>query len=284
MIVSRIKGGLGNQMLQYAVGRSLTIKNKLEPLWIDLSWYHHNKKNDPFFRGFELNKLNTKYKTFDHENPIWKLRFTNRFKNVNPFKYKDIIEKEYGAFDEAILQSGNNILLQGFFPSYKYFKDIKETLQTEFVPREPINETNSAMLAKIQAVNSVGVHFRRGDYALTGIHGILDRSYYERAIKHVSSGVENIELFIFSDEPEWVEHNLHFDFPYHIVNFNKGGSSYFDLELMKNCKHNIIANSTFSWWAAWLNPNPEKIVVAPKHWLNVDINKMQNIPEEWIII
>jgi hypothetical protein len=276
-------GGLGNQMLQYAIGRNLTIKKNLEHLWIDLSWYH-NTKNDPFFREFELNKLNTKYKTLDHKNVIWKLRFTNHFKSVNPFKYTDVIEKEYALFDPTILESGNNILLQGFFPSYKYFSDIKETLQTELVPKQKMNSANLGALDKIKSVNSVSVHFRRGDYALTGVHGILDKSYYERALIYLSKKFENIELFIFSDEPEWVAQNMYFEFPYHIMDFNKGDSNYFDLELMKNCKHNIIANSTFSWWAAWLNPNSEKIVVAPKHWLNVDINKMQNIPEGWMLV
>lgn len=276
-------GGLGNQMLQYAIGRSLSIKKKIEPLWIDLSWYK-NTKNDPFFRQFELDKLNTIFKTLDHNNVIWRLRFTHHFKQVNPFKYKDVIEKEYGAFDPLILDSGNNVLLHGFFPSYKYFAGIRETLQMELVPKQTMNCTNLAALTKIKSANSVSMHFRRGDYAYTGVHGILDTCYYERALKHLSTQIENIELFIFSDEPEWVEQNMHFEFPYHIMDFNKGDSSYLDLELMKNCKHNIIANSTFSWWAAWLNPNPEKIVVAPQNWLNVDINRMQNIPEEWVVI
>jgi hypothetical protein len=277
-------GGLGNQMLQYAIGRNLAIKNELEPLWLDLSWYQ-TTSNDPFFRKFELHKLNTTYQPVDHKSIMWKLRFTNHLEFVNPFKYKKVIEKQYASFDETILQSGNNILLQGFFPSYKYFEGIREILQKEFVPKSDMNSENLAALHKIKsAKNSVSVHFRRGDYALTGIHGILDKSYYERALKHLATEIEDIELFIFSDEPEWVEQNMHFEFPFHIMDFNKGECSYFDLELMKNCKHNIIANSTFSWWAAWLNSNPQKKVVAPLHWLNVDINKMQNIPEEWVVI
>ena len=277
-------GGLGNQMLQYAVGRSLAVEKKIEPLRIDLSWYCNNK-NVPFFREFELNKLNTTYKTIDHKNIIWKLRFTNHFKSLNPFKYEDVSEKEYATFNHSILECGNHILLQGLFPSYKYFSGIKEILQTELVPKQEMDRENLAALAKIKSVNSVSVHFRRGDYALTGFHHILDKSYYERAIKYLSARVEDIELFIFSDEPEWVSQNIHFEFPCHIMDFNKGDRSYLDLELMKNCKHNVIANSTFSWWAAWLNPNLEKIVVAPRNWLNhVDINRMQNVPEEWILV
>ena len=183
------------------------------------------------------------------------------------------------------MECGNHILLQGLFPSYKYFSGIREILQTELVPKQEMDRENLGALAKIKSVNSVSVHFRRGDYALTGFHHILDKSYYERAIKYLSAHVEDMQLFIFSDEPTWVSQNMHFEFPYHIMDFNKGDCSYFDLELMKNCKHNIIANSTFSWWAAWLNSNLEKIVVAPRNWLNnVDIKRMQNVPEEWILV
>ena len=224
MIVSRIMGGLGNQMLQYAVGRSLAVEKKIEPLRIDLSWYCNNK-NVPFFREFELDKLNTTYKTIDHKNIIWKLRFTNHFKSLNPFKYEDVSEKEYATFNHSILECGNHILLQGLFPSYKYFSGIKEILQTELVPKQEMDRENLAALAKIKSVNSVSVHFRRGDYALTGFHHILDKSYYERAIKYLSARVEDIELFIFSDEPEWVSQNIHFEFPCHIMDFNKGDRS-----------------------------------------------------------
>ncbi|WP_301930465.1 alpha-1,2-fucosyltransferase [Ferruginibacter sp.] len=212
------------------------------------------------------------------------MRFTDHFKIINPFKLKNISEKEYSRFDPSILEAGDNILLEGFFPSYKYFEDIREVLIKDFLPKQDMNVTNKHSLDKIQNTNSVGVHFRRGDYALTGHHGMLTKDYYEAAIKQIALKAGPVQLFIFSDEPDWVKENMQFEFLFDVISFNKDEDSYFDMELMKHCKHNIIANSSFSWWGAWLNENPDKIVIAPKKWLNLEVDSMENIPDEWILL
>lgn len=273
---------MGNQMLQYALGRHLSIKNN-SPLWLDLSWYNNYRKSQ-FYREFRIDCFQTNYKRVNLNNILWRLRFTDHFKTINPFKLKNVVEKEYAHFDEKILEAGDDILLEGFFPSYKYFEGIREVLIKDFTPIEQMNTANAAYLQKIKSTNSVSVHFRRGDYALTGHHGMLDKAYYEAAIKHIAIKTGGLQLFIFSDEPEWVCQNMQFEHPFEVISINKDQHNYFDMELMKHCKHNIIANSSFSWWGAWLNETTEKIVVAPEKWLNVDINRMENIPPEWILL
>jgi hypothetical protein len=112
---------------------------------------------------------------------------------------------------------------------------------------------------------------------------MLDKLYYYNAIKMLSDKSGDLQLFIFSDEPEWVIENMQFVHPFEVISFNKDKQNFFDMELMKHCKHNIIANSSFSWWPAWLNANEDKIVIAPKKWLNVDSNAM-DFPPKWIVL
>ena len=281
MIVVKIMAGLGNQMLQYALGRRLSIQYN-SPLFLDLSWYNSNK-DSTHPRDFRLDCFNTQYQAVDGKKMIWKLRYTDHLKAINPFKLKNIKEKDVTVFDEGVLNAGDNILLEGFFPSYKYFDNIKELLVNEFTPIEPMNATNAACLQKIKATNSVSVHIRRGDYAHNDFHGMLAKSYYDNAIRHIAEKTGGLQLFIFSDEPQWVKQNMRFDHPHDIIHFNKDEHNYFDMELMKHCRHNIIANSSFSWWPAWLNEHPEKIVVAPEKWFNQGKSSGDNIPHNWVL-
>lgn len=156
-----------------------------------------------------------------------------------------------------------------------------------------MNEKNQKILEKITQTNSVSIHVRRGDYynneSAFKIHGnITTKKYYENALEFIKEKVKNPVFFVFSDEFEWVKKNLYFFSNYgevHIIDWNKGFDSYIDLQLMSNCKHNIIANSSFSWWAAWLNKNKNKIVISPKKWVNnINENKIDIIPNNWIKI
>ncbi len=274
--------GLGNQMLQYALGRRLSIQYN-SPFFLDLSWFESNK-DLAHPREFRLDSFNTAYQTVDYKKLLWKLRYTDHFKTINPFKLKNIKEKDVTVFDESILQAGDNILLEGFFFNYKYFDSIKDLLIKEFTPVEPMNAANVTSLQKIKNTNSVSLHIRRGDYAHTDFHGMLSKSYYENAIHYIAQQKGHLQLFIFSDEPEWVRQNMQFDYPHEIICFNKDAHNYFDMELMKHCKHNIIANSSFSWWPAWLNEYADKIVVAPEKWFNQRKLSGTLIPETWSLI
>lgn len=274
--------GLGNQMLQYALGRHLSIQYNT-PLWLDISWFDSYKDvQNP--REFRLDCFRTHFRKVDLSHFTWKLRYTDRFKFLNPFKLKNISDRDLTGLENGVLDAGNNVLLEGFFQNYRYFESIRELLVKEFTPVEKMNAANANCLEHIKATNSVSVHFRRGDYALTNYHGMLDTSYYDDAIKLIAQKTGKMKLFIFSDDPEWVLQNMNFTHPFELINFNKDKYNYFDMELMKHCRHNIIANSTFSWWPAWLNENPGKIIVAPEKWLNLEQNRLENIPEGWILL
>ena len=267
-------------MLQYAIGRHLSIKYK-SPLWLDLSWFEKQNKIR-FKREFRLDSFNIKYGLVNLKNMIWRLRYTDRFKAINPLKLKNVKEKDYASFDAAVLEAGDNILLEGFFSSYRYFEAIRDVLVKDFAVVEKMDTANITCLQKIKNTNSVGIHIRRGDYALTDFHGILDTTYYEAAIKLIAQKTGDLHLFVFSDEPGWVSQHMKFDHPFELVNFNHDEHDYFDMELMKHCRHNIIANSSFSWWPAWLNEYPEKIIVAPGKWFNQGNNNYDMIPQNWV--
>ena len=197
-----------------------------------------------------------------------------------------VIEKQFN-FDNQILNSPNNILLDGYWQSEKYFADITDILRREFVVRYQQDTQSQKVANQIKSTESISLHVRRTDYVqntLTNqIHGTCDQDYYDRAVSYIGERVINPHFFIFSDEPEWARSNLKLRFPMTIVDCNDASRNYEDLRLMSMCRHNIIANSSFSWWAAWLNPNSNKIVIAPQKWFNDDTRNTKDlIPDQWI--
>ena len=216
--------------------------------------------------------------------PFHNLR--NKLTKMN-FKIS-IVNEELGKFCESIIETQAPANIRGFFQNEKYFINVREQLLKDFELTEDLNRQNLEMLEKIKNTESVSVHFRRGDYTktrLASVFGCCGENYYKNAIKIVAEKLSNKPtLFIFSDDIEWVKNNIKFDYETVFVDINSGKQGYFDLVLMKNCKHNIIANSSFSWWGAWLNENPNKIVVAPEPWIctrTVD-NDFENVPDSWI--
>ena len=152
-----------------------------------------------------------------------------------------------------------------------------------------IDEENQKVLDKIKSTNSISLHIRRGDYVIKKryqeVYAECTLDYYKRGVEEITKRYENPTLFIFSDDPDWVKANLKLDYESVYVDINSGEKSYADMRLMSSCNHNVIANSSFSWWGAWLNNNPEKIVIAPEKWFKDDsINQKDVIPESWIRI
>jgi hypothetical protein len=282
MIVSKVCGGLAGQMFQYALGRHLALKNN-DKLYLDLSWYER-ENNSGFVRDFALSQLDSSWNTLTEKHFLcWKIKVRSKTKNFNIFNFQYIKEADFSKFDPQVLNLEGNVILDGYWNSHKYFESIREILLNELRPKEAPDERNRRCLEKVENVNAVSVHFRRGDYALNSFHGMLDKEYYTKAIETISEKISNPYLFIFSDEPEWVLANMTFQHPYEIVDFNRDRKNYWDIELMRNCKHNIIANSGFSWWGAWLNTHENKLVIAPKKWVNIGKPEFDNIPPNWIL-
>lgn len=291
MIITKLQGGLGNQMFQYAVGKFLAEKNNAE-LKLDISNFgQEDKKTTP--RKFELKNFNINTKIATRE----EIKYFKKYKKSNirffRFLYNKIFaddsiyisQKSY-YFDPEILKLKDNIYLNGEWQSEKYFKNIRNILTQEFTPKIK-SYTYEKYIEKIQSTDSISIHIRRGDYLnkkLLENYGICSLDYYNKAIKLIIEKISNPTFFIFSDDIEWVKENLKIDFPTIFVS-NGEIKDYEELILMSKCKHNIIANSSFSWWGAWLNQNPNKIVIAPKNWFkNESWAPKDLIPENWLRI
>lgn len=287
MIIIKLKGGLGNQMFQYAVAKHLSIKNNTE-LLLDLRQYKKDDKRSYDLKFFNTNVNVASKKDIDkiiNEKTIFLKKLLIK---INILKNNNIIKEKDFRFDPTILNTKNNAYLDGYFQSELYFKEIKDSVKKDFMLKNTlISENISNIKNTINKFNSVSMHIRRGDYVLNKkineYHGLLDIKYYINSVALIKQKVKEPKFFIFSDDIEWCKEN--FNNRNLDINFIEGLRNYEDLELMKSCKHNIIANSSFSWWGAWLNENPNKIVVAPKKWFNDEsINTTDLIPQKWIKI
>ena len=190
----------------------------------------------------------------------------------------DMTEEENVDFLEVVKKV--DIYLDGYWQNEKYFLEIREDILKDFTPRESNTLEVEKYLEQINSTNSISIHVRRGDYAKHPEIGILDISYYQDAVNYINDRVESPTFYIFSNDLKWCEEN--FNFINTKVFVNKTKSEIEDMILMKSCQHNIIANSSFSWWSAWLNINAKKIIVAPKKWMAINPNKYKWSPLSWI--
>jgi hypothetical protein len=177
--------------------------------------------------------------------------------------------------------------ISGYWQSERYFEDIKDLIRTDWTFRQPLEGRNAELADKIQSVNAVSVHVRRGDYVTNprtnSVHGTCPPEYYDRAIAYISERVTSPVFFIFSDDPDWLEDNLTFNYEHYFISHNTGPYSYNDMQLMSLCRYHIIANSSFSWWGAWLNPDNDKIVIAPDRWFLMDkFDSSDHVPGSWV--
>lgn len=261
--IVKIYGGLGNQMFQYAFGKAL--ENAGEKVRYDVSWFKKNKSGTIRSLGLGAYKLKLKKSNFFYR-----------------FLCSKVKEKETNVFEPELLSLQGCKYYVGYFQSERYFANYREQLVQDFQLSYPLNKANQDILEKIKNTNSVSLHVRRGDYVkLAHIYDVCSAEYYSNAIKYIAEHVEKPHFFLFSDDIDWVRENMQPDFPCEYVGVNDGDSGYFDIELMKNCKHNIIANSTFAWWGAWLNPHKDKIVIMPKVWF-ADGSKTSITDVDWM--
>jgi len=295
MIITRLTGGIGNQMFQYAAGRRLAVKNNAE-LKLDVGVFKNYTDGTP--RKYNLRAFNIA-ENFASEEEIRKLKNSKEsalslikkkigFK-TSSLKGKRFIAEKHFHFDPEILSLGNSVYLEGYWQSEKYFADIEDVIRKDFTVKIPPSEENQKMTEKIQSENSVSLHIRRGDYVAdkktNQFHGCCSLDYYAEAAKIIGKKISNPHFFVFSDDIAWAKENLKLDYPMTFADINDDEHSFEDMRLMSLCRHHIIANSSFSWWEAWLNSDPEKIVIAPKKWFNdPNIDTSELTPEKWIRI
>lgn len=285
MLIIACAGGLGNQMFQYAF--YLSRKNMNNDVKFDISWFNENKAHN----GYELERIFSLNIAYTNEEDLYKI---GKPKNI----IDKIIKKIFYSNNIYYMTSHNEAInylsdivnyksgyLFGYWQSEKYFEKIKNEVKKDFNFKIPLDIKNEEIATKMKCENSVAIHIRRGDYLkYDHLSYICTKNYYKNAIEYIEKYVSNPFYYIFSNDIEWCRKNLNFKNVTY-VNWNIGKDSYKDMQLMSQCKHNIIANSSFSWWGAWLNNNPNKIVCVPEKWFDLPGCETRDIcPDEWIRI
>ncbi len=293
MIIAALKGGLGNQLFQYAVGRSLSLLRRTD-LKFDVTWYE-----DPDTRAgltprrFELDKFKIAAGRASNED-IARVRsaagggslsrLTGLLRRGPPSQL--IREKKYFAFDRQVLEAGPNAYLDGYWQNERYFEGCAPTIRDDLKPSSPALGANDTLLSEISNSESVGVHIRRGDYTSAGSephsHVLLTAEYFSTAMRRMAATLREPKFFVFSDDHQWARKNLGEDFHLRYVEHNDVDDAAEDLRLMSACRHQVISNSTFSWWAAWLNTYALKKVIAPARWFVGDTFDISGLmPKSW---
>jgi hypothetical protein len=297
MIIIRLMGGLGNQMFQYAAGRRLAYVRQV-PMKLDLSFFNNQVEIAPndTIRAYGLSQFNIIEQIASNEEQklfkyAWETnlpaKLYRRIQNRLPLRLRSIYRQKGNGFDPAVLELSDHVYLNGYWQNWRYFVDIQEIIRKEFTLRKALCPENQFLADEISHTTSVGIHVRRGDYVSNPVtnqfHGLCSLDYYNQAIKLLSQKVTDPHFYIFSDDPEWVEQNLKLNYPSTVIRNNRVERDYEDMYLMSQCQHFIIANSSFSWWAAWLSPNSNKIVIAPEHWFKGESkNPIDHLPDTWI--
>lgn len=290
MVTIRIKGGLGNQLFQYAAGYALA-KRMNQKLKLDSSFFPQQT-----LRGFKLGYLNVTFgDVVEHQSGLVKayknkyLNKTLRKANVRALpcgkQTKYLLETRSDIVPEFFNISAPNIYLDGYYQSEKYFREYKADLIQQFTPNYPSEAEYESALAEIQGREAVAVHVRRGDFLNAQNdpnpnHYLLGEQYYHNALKYVTEHLENPVFFWFSDDIDWVKQNFGERENFRFVSLHTKHADIDEMMLMKNCKHIIVANSTFSWRASWLNEHKDALHICPaKRYGNLHM-----IPENWIKI
>ena len=276
-------------MFQYAFGRAhakrLGVELKLE--LSDPSLIIHN--------GFELERLFNIKASEATSADIRRILGCQRHALIRKIISASGLQK---IFNSSVIQEphfhvapqmfhlADNSYVCGYWQSEKYFAAMANEIRIEFSFKLPLIDQNADFVEKISSKDSVSLHVRRNDFVnnskIAAVHGLCSMEYYKSAIKYISDRVKEPHFFVFSDDPIWVKNNLKLDYPCDFIDHNRGAESNNDMRLMSLCKHNIIANSSFSWWGAWLNPNPDKLIIAPKRWFFDQKDVQDLLPMGWI--
>lgn len=289
MIIVKLMGGLGNQMFQYAAGRCLSLRHGTV-LKLDLSFLEGDQAGN-CSRAFELDHFSITAEKASHLE-ICSMNGMGGTKQwaaaswiIQKIMGTSVYREKWFHFDPNVLSLPDNVYLDGYWQTERYFSDFREIIRKEFTVNTAQTVENRAISDEIQEVNSVSLHVRRGDYVMNekirAVHGFCDLAYYHRAEDRVARTIKNPHFFVFSDDPEWVADHIKLHHPARYISHN-GSMAHEDLRLMSCCRNHVIANSSFSWWAAWLSRTPDKLVIAPDRWFNdpsVDTDNL--IPPDW---
>jgi len=290
MIIVNIIGGLGNQMFQYAFAYALAQKSS-EEVKLGIESFMQYK-----FRKYELElfKISLPVATIEEVNSLkyreenFLMKVLRKLKRGSKHFSDAYVKEAHFHFDKKVIDQANkSAFFEGYWQSERYFKEYRKDLLKEFTLKKSLHKQSKVYQEHIVSCNAISLHIRRGDYIsnahTNSVHGTCSLEYYEGAVKYLKDRVDCPHFFIFSDDLAWAKDNLTFINKKTFIELDDNIPDHEEMLLMSQCKHNIIANSTFSWWGAWLNQNPDKIVIAPKKWFNVQsIDTSDLIPQSWI--
>jgi hypothetical protein len=292
VIVTKLQGGHSNQLFQYATARALALRLAVE-LYMDPQWFSAIAEGDTP-RVYELGGYKLEQKFADPES------FALADDGQRPSKLSRLLvrpprkplltyyRQEGQGFDERVLHLPDDSYLEGWWQDERYFREIRQTLLQEIELKDPVAGNDAEWLRQIRDSVSVSLHVRRGDYvtnpAAREFHGLLGMDYYGAALEQLIelTGERDLELFVFSDDIDWCKRQLEFGYPTTFIDSGNSGAE--DMRLMKRCRHHVIANSSFSWWGAWLGNHPEKVVIAPKNWFRDAAADAETeiVPANWL--
>lgn len=283
-VVVGLSGGLGNQMFQYAAGQALAQRLDTS-LLLDTSWFRGRSDREYALAPFRITAS-------ENAGPVWWpdaavngwCRVTRRWaiSRLGVVIFREPHFHFVPAFDHI----SQPVYLEGYWQSQRYFAAIRETLLVELVPAATLPAACQPILTQIKSSDAICVHVRRGDYVSNPLaaktHGLCSLDYYAQALKILPKN-ESSHCFVFSDDPLWVQENLHLDCKTTVVDVNDEKNAHWDLHLMSACRYFIIANSSLSWWAAWLGTTVGKRVIAPLRWFNASNKDTSDlIPSDWL--
>lgn len=293
-VVVSLYGGLGNQLFQYSAARALALRNGASVI-LDLYWFDIvDELTDTTPRKFALGPFDLQVDSSCTGLP-WHQRggLISKVKRRLAIFCKTfqegilIYSEKRSGFDQHLLAQACPVWLDGYWQSYKYFNGISDTIKREVGKIGALSKGSQHIYKQITSSESICIHIRRGDYVTnlnaSQTHGLCSLEYYNKGLQIVGKGLKNPTVFIFSDDPEWVRSNLEVPFPSVVVDVNGADDAHQDLWLMRSCQRFVIANSSLSWWAAWLSDAPKKMVVAPRNWFSSNqFDSSDLIPPDWI--
>ena len=297
-VIVQLMGGLGNQMFQYAAGRALSLRLGAQ-LKLDLAWFSNIRNTTPRPYALDIFHLSPaiaspeeclklQYLPESLLNKVIRRLLFNRPRSESPA----FVREPYFHYWDGIESISGDCYLLGYWQSEKYFLQFKDIICKDFSFPPLPNELSNTISEQIKNTeNSVAIHVRRGDYVSNAViqanvHGICSKDYYYTALQRIASQSSGkVHLFLFSDDLLWVRDNFDTQgFPYTLVDIQRPEEAFHDMHLMSLCRHHITANSSFSWWGAWL-AKKEGITCAPAKWFNVDKYDTKDLyPKRWIKI
>ncbi len=297
-VIVALKGGLGNQLFQYAIGRSISVRLGV-PLTLDLAWFEEVKAAGGVvttIRKYALEPYGLAVSTSCETRQAGKFERVAAKLSTIVGRYipahllvAGVYHERSFSFDAKVFSLSAPIGLDGYWQSHRYFDEIADLLRLDIGVPQNVSAASLEFADLIKSTDAIAVHIRRGDYVsnqnASATHGICSAEYYQEGLVQVARGLNNPHCFIFSDEPDWVKNNLNFAMPNTVVDINSLDLAHEDLWLMSLCHRFVIANSSLSWWAAWLSISPRKIVVAPRKWFADETKDTSDlIPVDWVLL